>query len=110
MYKKLTYEDTFLYFNYYQINIEDIIEVITLNNQKIDNFVNYNLDNILSFRTEFTTYYFKNSKLHNLYDLAIKSTMIGYWYIDGVEYNYDDWLIKTKQIKRKEKICSLQNI
>ena len=57
--------------------------------------------------------YFKNNKLHNMYDAAWyscdiydKKVYTQYYYIEGIEYIYDDWLKHPERIRylRNEKL------
>jgi hypothetical protein len=97
MHFKLTYRKGFLALLSYLINIKDIIEVKTLDNDVIIDYRYYNLDRILWIKTKYNSYHFKDGKLHNLNEAAfITSSNLEYWYIDGIEYNYGDWLIKSK--------------
>lgn len=60
--------------------------------------------------------YYKKRKLHNINGPAIKpindSSSLMYvhpqYYIWGEQLNYDDWVVKSEQIKRKKKIQKIK--
>lgn len=106
----------------YIFDDEDDFEiVITMKDHSewynINDFVINNTNDIIKIRNFNSLieccYYFKNNQLHDLYKPAMvisfnnKALNMGYYYIRDKKYNYDEWIIKIKNIRRKENIKSI---
>ena len=49
-------------------------------------------------------YYLDYCNLHNIDNYAFKYNNLVYYYINGQFLNYEDWLVKSKHLKRKDKL------
>lgn len=92
------------------MTVDENIHYIVIDGEKIYVHFYYhfilNINKITCIKTFDNTYYFKNCKLHSLYDCSIE-VMIGFefiYFIEGIGYTHKDWLIKCKIIKRNQKL------